>query len=113
MTFRETTKYLIPIYITWFFIHIISFAILIITSIAAAEANTAPTSFLVGFPLLLISHFLLILIASAFWIWMIIDVAIRKFPTESEKVIWILIIVLVSILGAIIYFYVHGKKPLK
>lgn len=48
-----------------------------------------------------------------FWIMMIIDCAKRKFKTDSEKVVWILILIFLGLLGAIIYYFVvkrHSKK---
>ena len=41
-----------------------------------------------------------------FWIWMIVDVATRKFKSDTDKVVWILIVLLLNILGALIYFFV-------
>ena len=49
----------------------------------------------------------------AFWIWMIIDCAKRKFRNETDKVVWILVIVLLSVLGAAIYYFavkINDKK---
>ena len=40
-----------------------------------------------------------------FWIWMIIDCAKRNFKKETDKVVWILVIVLLSVLGAAIYYF--------
>lgn len=41
-----------------------------------------------------------------FWIWMIIDCAKRKFKNDLEKIIWILVIVFTTWLGALVYFIV-------
>ena len=41
-----------------------------------------------------------------FWILMIIDCAKRKFKNDTEKIIWILAIVLAMWLGALVYFIV-------
>ncbi len=41
-----------------------------------------------------------------FWIWMIVDCAKRKFKNDIEKIVWILVIVLATWLGAFIYFIV-------
>ena len=41
-----------------------------------------------------------------FWILMIIDVAKRDFKEDSEKVVWILVLVFLGWLGAIIYYFV-------
>ena len=49
----------------------------------------------------------------AFWIWMIVDVARRKFKEKTEKIVWILVVVLLGWLGALVYFIVvrtYNKK---
>lgn len=45
-----------------------------------------------------------------FWIWMVIDCAQRKFKSENDKVVWILVIVLAGIIGAAIYYFVVKRK---
>ena len=47
------------------------------------------------------------------WIWMLIDCCQRNFPGENDKVVWILVIVLASWLGALIYFFVGRPKGTK
>jgi len=42
----------------------------------------------------------------AFWVWMIVDCARRKFRKDTEKIFWIVIIVLAQWLGALVYFIV-------
>lgn len=45
-----------------------------------------------------------------FWIFMLVDAAKRKFKGDNEKVLWILLIVLTSWIGAIIYYFVIYRK---
>jgi len=47
-----------------------------------------------------------IVLTFVFWIWMIIDAAKRKFKNDSEKIIWILVIVFANWVGALVYFIV-------
>jgi len=47
-----------------------------------------------------------------FWIFMLIDVAKRNFKNENDKIIWILVVILASWVGALIYYFVI-KKPNK
>ncbi len=49
---------------------------------------------------------LLAIVFLAFWIWMIVDCAKRKFRNDVEKVLWLVIIVLGHWVGAIVYFIV-------
>jgi hypothetical protein len=47
----------------------------------------------------------------AFWIWMLISAIQNKGLTEGEKIAWVLVIALLHLLGAIIYFFVgHPKR---
>lgn len=55
---------------------------------------------------LVIFIFLVVALFLAFWIWMIVDCVKRHFKNESEKIIWILVVVLLQLLGALIYFFV-------
>ncbi|MEK6947477.1 MAG: PLDc N-terminal domain-containing protein [Nanoarchaeota archaeon] len=41
----------------------------------------------------------------AFWIWMIIDCAKREFKKENEKVVWIVVVVVLGMIGATIYYF--------
>ena len=45
-----------------------------------------------------------------FWIIMLVDSATRKFKESSDKIIWVLIIILTGILGSLIYYLVVYRK---
>ena len=46
-----------------------------------------------------------------FWIWMLISAVQNKGLAEGEKIAWVLVIALLHVLGAIIYFFVgHPKR---
>ena len=47
--------------------------------------------------------------AFVFWIWMIVDCANNRRLGSSEKIVWILVVVLLHCLGALIYF-VAGRR---
>ena len=101
-------KTLVPVYIVWFIAHMIFFFSFIISQISK---QTQPNMGLLA--LLFISHFLVIFSGIVFWIFMIVDCATRKFKNDNDKVLWILLIVFLNVLGAVIYYYVHGIKPVK
>jgi len=63
-------------------------------------------------PLALLFFFLpLGLLATAFWIWMIVSSAQNKGLTDSERIAWVLIVALLHFLGALIYFFAaHHKR---
>lgn len=44
------------------------------------------------------------LIGTVFWIWMLIDCLLRKFKSNTNKIIWVLVIVFGHFIGALIYF---------
>ncbi len=45
-----------------------------------------------------------------FWIWMLIDCLKKDFKDSNERIIWVVVIVLCNLVGAIIYFFVGRKK---
>jgi hypothetical protein len=49
------------------------------------------------------------LVLPAFWIWMIIDCAVKE-PPGTDKIVWILIILLGNAIGAAIYFVVRRSR---
>ena len=62
---------------------------------------------IIPFILIFIALFVLMLV---FWIFMLIDAVQRKYKNENDKIAWILIIVLVGVVGAIIYYFVVKRK---
>ena len=77
-------------------------------SIGGAMAGIAGFFFL--FVILWLALIGLAILAFIFWIFMIVDVAKRKFKNDNDKILWVLVIVLAGIIGAIIYYFVI-KKP--
>jgi hypothetical protein len=63
-----------------------------------------------GFELVLLLVLGLIVGGTIFWIWMLIDCAINKGISDSQKLIWILIIFFTHLLGALLYFFL-GRSP--
>ncbi len=52
----------------------------------------------------------IVLAAMVFWIWMLIHAITNKGLTDTEKVIWVLVILFLHVLGALIYFFVGRPK---
>lgn len=46
------------------------------------------------------------LIFIIFWIWMLVDCAKRKFRSDVEKIVWIVIVAISGWVGSLIYFVV-------
>lgn len=66
--------------------------------------------------LLMLFVFVMMLIAiggTILWIWMIIDCATQE-PSESgDKVVWLLIILLTHVVGALIYYFVRRPQRMR
>lgn len=60
--------------------------------------------------LLVIAIIALAIWAFIFWILMIVDCAQRKFRNDSDKIVWILVIIFTQIIGALIYYFIVKKK---
>lgn len=55
----------------------------------------------------MIPFIVLSLAATVFWLWMLID-CVTNGPSEwNDKIIWVLVIVLLTFLGALLYFFVR------
>jgi hypothetical protein len=49
------------------------------------------------------------LLASIFWIWMLVDALIYE-PTTGEKLLWFLVIFFLHFIGALIYLIVRRSQ---
>ncbi|HYW80616.1 MAG TPA: PLD nuclease N-terminal domain-containing protein [Thermoguttaceae bacterium] len=50
------------------------------------------------------------LLGTVFWIWMIVDCLSNESSEGNDKLIWMLVIVLTHLLGALIYFLVRRPQ---
>ena len=55
---------------------------------------------------------LLSLLAFIFWIWMLIHAITNKGLGDTEKIVWVLVIIFLLLIGSIIYFFVGKSKAL-
>ncbi len=53
---------------------------------------------------------LALLLATVFWIWMLVDCATSKNLDGTNKIVWVIIICLASCLGAILYFFIVRSR---
>ena len=51
----------------------------------------------------------LVILASVFWIWMLISALVNE-PTTNDKILWFLVIFFLHFLGALIYFFVRRRS---
>lgn len=63
------------------------------------------------FPTLLFS--IIAIVGFIFWIIMIVDCLKREFDIPTEKVTWILVLLLLNIIGAVFYWFIGRKENQK
>jgi hypothetical protein len=51
---------------------------------------------------------IIVLLATIFWIWMLIDVLTKE--RGENRLVWVLVVILLGPLGALIYFIVRRSK---
>lgn len=78
-----------------------------------ASAGVVAGGFVVFFLLLWLFIIGFAIFAFVFWIIMIVDVVQRNFKQENDKIMWILIIILTGIIGALIYYFMVKRKDKK
>jgi hypothetical protein len=50
------------------------------------------------------------LLATIFWIWMLIHAITNKGLASGEKVVWVLVVIFLPLLGSIIYYFLGKPK---
>jgi hypothetical protein len=55
----------------------------------------------------------LFLLATAFWVWMLVDCATKEPDQGNDKVVWILVILFTHWVGALIYFLIRRPERLR
>ena len=58
----------------------------------------------------LLPLFLFVILFFVFWIIILVDAITRKFKKDSDRIVWVLVILLTNILGALIYYFVVYNK---
>jgi len=80
----------------------------------AALVFLLSVSYLVGLgPALpfLVLMFGIAAVAFALWVWALVDCAINEAPTGNDKIVWTMIIIFTTIVGAALYLRV--RRPLR
>ncbi|MEA3322981.1 MAG: PLDc N-terminal domain-containing protein [Patescibacteria group bacterium] len=57
---------------------------------------------------MMLLFFVFMMFMLAFWVWMLVD-AIKN-EKDNDLLVWILIIILLSFLGAILYYFIRKRK---
>ena len=76
-------------------------------ALLAQAANSPSTGFAISGGLIIV-FIIIALVASIFWLWMLIDCLTSPMPT-GEKALWAVVIIFLHLLGALIYYFV-GRR---
>jgi len=50
------------------------------------------------------------LLCTAFWVWMLVHAILNKGLTDNERLLWVVVIALTHVIGALIYLFVGLPK---
>ena len=64
------------------------------------------TSFLLIFGIMFVAG----LLSMVFWVWMLIDCVLRDFKKDSDKIVWVLLMLFLGIIPSIIYYFMVKRK---
>ncbi|WP_394698014.1 PLDc N-terminal domain-containing protein [uncultured Methanolobus sp.] len=53
------------------------------------------------------------ILGTLFWLWMLIDCAMKEPSEGNDKLIWIIVIIFTHLLGALVYFFVRRTKRIQ
>ncbi|HEV3202088.1 MAG TPA: PLD nuclease N-terminal domain-containing protein [Bryobacteraceae bacterium] len=68
----------------------------------------------IGLPeVVLVFVFVVLIVGSAFWIWMLVECATKESATGNTKVVWAIIIIFTYMIGATIYYFVRRPQRWK
>ena len=77
-------------------------------------SSSAAGAFAMLIPILFFGVFFVIgILGTVFWVWMLIDCATKEPSDGNDKIIWILVIVLTHLIGALIYFFVRRPERMR
>ncbi len=71
------------------------------------DPNMVGTIMVIFFTLCMIG---VAVLATIFWVWMLIDCATKEPSEGNDKVVWLLVILLTHIVGALIYYFVRRPQ---
>ncbi|WMW21318.1 PLDc N-terminal domain-containing protein [Methanolobus mangrovi] len=53
------------------------------------------------------------ILGTLFWLWILIDCAMKEPSEGNDKLIWIIVIIFTHLLGALVYFFVRRPKRIE
>ena len=73
------------------------------------SGNDGANLFLIIWMLFVVVIFVVATLGTIFWVWMIVDCATKESDQGNDKVVWIAIILVTHLIGAIIYYFVRRR----
>ncbi len=68
----------------------------------------------IGIPFLMVFLFFGVgIIGTIFWIWMLVDCAMKEPSQGNDKLIWVIIILFTHLLGALLYFFIRRPQRIQ
>lgn len=81
--------------------------------LAAAQQMHGDIEGLVGGLCCMLPFFLIGVLSFVFWLWMLIDCATKEPSEGNDKVVWIIVILLAGIVGAIVYYFARRPRRIE
>lgn len=53
------------------------------------------------------------ILATIFWLWVLVDCLTKEPSTGNDKVAWVLFVLMVPVIGALIYYFVRRPERIK
>ncbi|MGV3541417.1 MAG: PLDc N-terminal domain-containing protein [Rufibacter sp.] len=47
------------------------------------------------------------------WVWAVVDLLSSRFPSRTDKLIWVIVIAFLPVLGAVLYLIIGRKQKVK
>jgi hypothetical protein len=57
--------------------------------------------------------FLISLFALVFWVWCIIDIVKGEFKSDTDKIVWLLLVILLPFIGSVLYVTLGRRQKVE
>ena len=93
---------------------LLGFSVLLVRDVSAmgpVEVGTIIIASFIGILLFWFMIFFLLLAGAIFWVWIFIDCLTREnYKEQNDKIVWVIVLLLSSILGAVLYYFLVKRK---
>lgn len=55
----------------------------------------------------------IMVVAAIFWIWVLVDCLIKEPAEGNDRLVWVLVILLAPLIGALLYYFVRRPERIK